>query len=110
MSENPITPEQHPIDKPDLDNLDPWLEKYITKPFSGMEDKTHPDGTLFTKEGALEATREQLRMVIRERSETLAFHNLKKEKKGLPLITKEANDQQLILNLLKTASEQRRLK
>lgn len=52
------------IVSPNLDNLNPWLKRYVKEPFRSYKDLTHPDGRPFSREEQIEATKDQLRMHV----------------------------------------------
>ena len=52
------------IDDPDL--LNQWLDRYVQKPFMGYEDKQHPDGTPYSFNDQVEASKDQLRKMAVE--------------------------------------------
>lgn len=54
------------VPSPDLQNFDHWLDQVVKRPFQGYGDKTNPDGTPYSFEQQLEASKEQLRIVFRE--------------------------------------------
>lgn len=93
---SPETTIQPDIEEPNLDNLDPWLEKYITIPFRGYEDKTHPDGTHFSRQEVLEASRNQLRILANDRGGVLDYKNRIRTKNGGEPISQEQYDQNMI--------------
>lgn len=93
------------VEIPDLNNIEPWLEKYITKPFKGFRDKKHPDGTPLSERELIEATRDQLRIQISERPAFLAYNNKLAIKKGLPPISPEQYDETIKKNLITIAGE-----
>ncbi len=89
----------------DLDNLDPWLEKNITKPFPGFEDKKHKDGTPISFEEATEESRDQLRNMARDRNGVLEYKNQIRQRNGKPPLTQEDYDEDLKEDFLAIALE-----
>lgn len=54
------------VPSPDLQNFDRWLDQVVKRPFQGYGDKTNPDGSRFSFKQQVEASKEQLRIVLRE--------------------------------------------
>lgn len=64
------------IPEPDLDNLDPWLEKVVNKPAVSYETGANADGTPLTPDQQLKLTREQIKTFVsghKEMSENPRF-------------------------------------
>lgn len=64
------TPEpEKVIEKPDLttpESLNLWLDKYVPRPFAGFADLKHDDGTSYSPEEQIQATKDQLRKIADE--------------------------------------------
>jgi len=45
----------------DPDKFNGWLDTYVLNPIKGLEYKTHDDGSHFSREEQIAATKEQLR-------------------------------------------------
>lgn len=61
--------ETEQIVPPDLTNegtLNQWLNRYVDRPFKGYDDLRHPDGTPFSHQEQIEASKVQLRTVADE--------------------------------------------
>lgn len=61
-----LVPEVIEPAKLDLNNLNPWLDERVKRPFKGFGDKTNPDGTKFSVNQQIEVSKEQLRMTVRD--------------------------------------------
>ena len=93
------------IEPPNLDDLDPWLKKHVTKPMRGFEDLTHPNGRRFNEREILKATRNQLKSAVVDMRTYLDETNTNRAKAGLPAITLLENDQIATNFLMDSADE-----
>lgn len=75
------------VERPDLNNLDPWLEKNVTEPFEGFSDL--PDGE--TKKAQLNATHRQLKNLVNQHKED-AWPDIEIQDQLIDIITPDSLD------------------
>lgn len=101
VNSNTETEQKTPkIEEPNLDNLDPWLEKYITKPNVGIEER---GGGRLSEEEALNLTRQQLRDLVTGRSWKRRYTNGSRAERGLKPLSRKQYDLQIKRQLIEQA-------
>lgn len=65
-SQEQLEPE---IEEPNIDDpnaFNEWLARYVQRPFRGFEDIKHEDGTPYSEEEQITATKNQLRKTVED--------------------------------------------